>query len=103
MCVFGSTGADGCCNKADDCTPPADSCLMATCVANQCATAPVQDCVPDGGMPEDMATPNPGDLAGLSVGGGGCSLAGDGASSRAPAVLVVAFVLLALSLRRRSA
>jgi MYXO-CTERM domain-containing protein len=53
-------------------------------------------------MPADLATPNPGDLAGLSVAGGGCALAGD-ASSRVPAILVFALVLLALSLRRRSA
>jgi len=109
MCVFGSTGADGCCNKPDDCATPTDECLMATCVANQCATAPVPDCVPDGGVRvEDMATPNPGDLAGLSVGGGGCALAGGAASSRgsddtARALLVIALFFLSVSLRRRSA
>lgn len=107
-CVFGSTGADGCCNKADDCMPPADECLMATCVANQCATAPVVDCMPDGGMPDgsadDLATPVVADLAGIKLsGGGGCALAGRAAPDGVPALVVVALVLFAVSLRRRSA
>jgi hypothetical protein len=103
-CVFASTGDDGCCNKPDDCTPPTDECLQATCVANQCATAPVADCTPDGGTPagDDLAAPV-GDLAGLQLGGGGgCAMAGR-ASPRAPALVVVALFLFALSLRRRSA
>jgi hypothetical protein len=78
--------------------------LQATCVANQCATAPVADCTPDGGTPAgvDLAAPV-GDLAGLNLGGGGGCALGGGASPRAPALVVAALFLFALSLRRRSA
>lgn len=105
MCSFASTGAAGCCNSAADCAAPADPCLQATCVANQCATTPVAGCTDDLGTPlapDDLANPiaPPSDLAtaGSLAGGGGCALGGDASSTSLFALLLVAFAL-----RRRRA
>ncbi|MGZ3430152.1 MAG: hypothetical protein ACXVCV_26050, partial [Polyangia bacterium] len=102
-CVFGSSGAAGCCDSAADCPTPTAPCLAASCIANQCAEAPIVGCTDDGGVPivPDLAEAPDLSAAVTLSGGGGCALAG--ARSSSPAALRGVLLLFVVRARRRRA